>query len=250
MPNVKFNDFLPELQKLNRDGVLTKQDLLKKEFLISKSEELEIYYSPHNEYINRDAMIVIVGITPGWNQMKTAYEQLLKSLDHTKNPEQMLKEVKIAASFAGSMRGNLTDMLNECGLPEVLSINSSLSLFTENRDLLHTTSIIKYPVFIEGKNYTGHRPSIHQSPITAPYANEVFPEELAQIRKPALIIPLGKTVDQIISNLLAEKKLSENHTYLFGFPHPSGANGHRKKQFQEHKASLIAAIRKWSCARD
>lgn len=182
--------------------------------------------------------------------MKTAYEQVLQSLTYTKNPEQILKEAKMAASFAGSMRTNLTEMLDLCGLPEVALISSSSTLFTENRNFLHTTSIIKYPVFINGKNYTGHKPGIHQSPLMAAFAFEEFPEELAQIREPALIIPLGKIVEQTIIKLLEENKLSHSHTYLFGFPHPSGANGHRKKQFQQRKSSFIAALNKWACSRE
>lgn len=57
MANIKFNEFLPVIQNLKHDRELTKQDLLREEFLIKKHEELEIYYAPHNEYINKDAII-------------------------------------------------------------------------------------------------------------------------------------------------------------------------------------------------
>lgn len=32
---------------------------------------------------------------------------------------------------------------------------------------------------------------------------------------------------------------------LFGFPHPSGANGHRKKQFEENKVKLLKVIEEY-----
>lgn len=46
----------------------TKEDILVNDFLITKSDELEIYYAPHNEYINDQAKVFIIGITPEWNK--------------------------------------------------------------------------------------------------------------------------------------------------------------------------------------
>lgn len=49
-------------------------------------------------------------------------------------------------------------------------------------------------------------------------------------------------VEEVLKNII---KTGE-HTFLFGFPHPSGANGHRKKQFQQNKDSFISAINQWA----
>jgi hypothetical protein len=84
-----------------------------------------------------------------------------------------------------------------------------------------------------------------QSKLLAEYATKFFAEEIGEINKSALIIPLGKTVESIIRHLLADKKLA-GHTILFGFPHPSGANGHRVRQFEKQKYSLTETVRKWS----
>lgn len=65
------------------------------------------------------------------------------------------------------------------------------------------------------------------------------------MQQSALLIPLGKTVEQVFHKLFREGKLA-NHYCLFGFPHPSGANGHRKKQFLEQKNSLIASVKEWA----
>ncbi|WP_245831854.1 hypothetical protein [Oceanobacillus senegalensis] len=240
-----MQEFLPAIQKLNPSQPLTRNDLLVDEFLMGKEEELHMYYAPHNEYVNKTAIIVIVGITPGWNQMKMAFAQLLRSLDCLHITDQILEEVKKAASFSGSMRSNLIQMLDECGVHEVVHVNSSSALFEKYRKLVHTTSIIKYPVFYQGKNYNGHRPSIQQSALLSKYAFHVFPKELNQIKQSALIIPLGKTVEDVFKKLLKEDKLSK-HYYLFGFPHPSGANGHRKKQFHQRKELLTSTIREWA----
>ncbi|WP_164667273.1 uracil-DNA glycosylase family protein [Virgibacillus doumboii] len=245
MLHTTLKRFLPAIQSLGTDRPLTKQDLLTPSFLMDKENDITMYYAPHNEYINRDAKIVIVGITPGWNQMKTAFEQFVESHSSGKSLETCLKETKEAAGFAGSMRKNLVDMIDQCGIPDILGIKNSSASFGKDRNLLHTTSIIKYPVFLKGKNYTGHQPPIDRSPSLQHYAFKEFPEELAQIISPALVIPLGKSVEQSILRLVEENKLP-NHTYLTGFPHPSGANGHRFRQFREHKKQLQEKVKTWA----
>lgn len=245
MSQPTLQPFLPAIQALPVDQPLTKQDLLTASLLVKKDGDIVMYYAPHNESINREANIVIVGITPGWHQMKTAFEQFVKSLSSGDTLELCLKETKKSAGFAGSMRKNLVDMLDQCGIPETLGILHSSELFGQSRDLLHTTSIIKYPVFINGKNYTGHQPPIDRSPLLQHYAYSEFPDELAQIRPPALVIPLGKTVNHVITWLAEEDRLPD-HTYLSGFPHPSGANGHRVKQFQQQKQQLQEKVKRWA----
>src|SRR5690625_1783087 len=147
-----------------------------------------MYYAPHNEYINKEAKIVIVGITPGWNQMKIAFETFVKYYSSGNDLDACLYEAKIAARFAGTMRMNLCNMLDECGIPEALNIHHSSDLFEPGNTLLHTTSIIKYPVFIKGKNYTGHQPPIDQSQLLKRYAYEEFKKELSKIKLRSLII--------------------------------------------------------------
>src|SRR5699024_3265260 len=140
--------------------------------------------------------------------------------------------------FAGSMRRDLIGILDVCGIP-----NSS-HLYGTNRNFLHTTSIIKYPLFIKGKNYTEHQPPIDRSSLLRHYAYAEFPAELTHITPPSLIIPLGKTADHVISRLAKEDKLP-NHTYLTGFPHPSGANGHRVRQLQRQREQLLEKVKTW-----
>ncbi|MBX9975038.1 uracil-DNA glycosylase family protein [Cytobacillus firmus] len=239
-----LSKYLPAIEKLPKGEPLTKDQLMTEEFLISQDGDLDIYYAPHNEYINNDAKIVIVGITPGWSQMRIAFESFIKGLAAEKELNAILQETKKAASFAGGMRRNLISMLDQCGLYEALNIDGSDTLFERNRPLLHTTSVLKYPVFFRGNNYTGHQPDLLKTAMLAEYATEVFLEELAQINSHALIIPLGVTAERIIRHLYTAKQLS-GHTILSGFPHPSGANGHRAKQFEQNQYAMTEKIRRW-----
>ncbi|MFE4122787.1 hypothetical protein [Priestia sp. YIM B13486] len=241
-----FQQCLHAIQQLH-DMNFTKEQLLQKDFLIAQERELSMYYSPHNDYINPDAHIVIAGITPGWFQMKTAFKQCVSSLSHHQL-EQVLYETKKAASFSGTMRVNLIDMLDQCGVAKVMGINGAAELFASQRDLLHTTSVLKYPVFYKGKNYTGHQPPIERSALLSRYAFEVFPHELSEIKNPCLIVPLGKAVENVLRKLSNEPSFSR-HTYLFGFPHPSGANGHRKRIFEEHLGEFTEIVEGWAVKR-
>jgi len=243
-----FQQCLHALHQLHINMNFTKEQLLQKDFLIQQENELSMYYSPHNDYINPDAHIIIAGITPGWFQMKTAFKQCVSSQSHHHPLEQVLHETKKAASFSGTMRVNLIDMLDRCGVQKAIGIDSAAELFASQRHLLHTTSVLKYPVFYKGKNYTGHQPPIKRSALLSHYAFEVFPHELSEIKNPCLIVPLGKAVENVLRKLSREPSFSR-HTYLFGFPHPSGANGHRKRIFEEHLNEFTETVEKWAANR-
>jgi hypothetical protein len=74
--------------------------------------------------------------------------------------EDLQKYAKQAAAFAGGMRTNLLQMLSLLGVPGHLGLDSANNLFGGGWDLIHTTSILPYPVFIgeAERNYTGHSP--------------------------------------------------------------------------------------------
>lgn len=232
-----FDKYCTEIKKLSN---FEKEDILNKKFELYNKNNMKIYYAPHNEIVNEKAKIFIVGITPGWTQTciayKTAHERLIKKLDH----ETIKKECKRNSRFAGSMRKNLIEMLDDLGLNKKIHINSCLELF-ENKDyLLHTTSMIPYPVFINDKNYTGSDPKILDNEVLYSYLRKYFYKEVEKLPN-ALIIPLGKAVEEILELMISEKLIKKERC-LLGFPHPSGANGHRKIQFEENKENLINII--------
>ncbi len=220
----------------------SKGELLTKEYLVASENKIEIYYAPF-DYINMDASIIIVGITPGWSQMEKSFKTIIRELQMNKSFSSGLKKVKSESSFAGSMRNNLIKMLNELELNEKLNINSTNELFDLDNNILHSTSAIKYPVFNNGKNYTGSSPSALKSKMLWEQIEKYFIPEINNFKN-KLIIPLGKSVNEILLKLHSENKLNDNFI-LNGFPHPSGANGHRAKQFELNKESMKGIIEKW-----
>lgn len=232
-----FDKYCEQIKNLNS---FSKEDILNKKFELYNKNNMKIYYAPHNEIINANAKIFIVGITPGWTQTqiayKTANDGLIEHLDH----EAIKSNCKRNSRFAGSMRKNLVMMLDELNLNKKISIDSCIELFGDNDKLLHTTSVIPYPVFINDKNYTGFNPKILDNEVLKSYIEKYFYKEVDELPN-ALIIPLGKAVEEVLELMISEN-LIKREQCLLGFPHPSGANGHRKIQFEENKENLIKII--------
>jgi len=201
-----------------------------KNFLLKKDKNIEIYYAPF-DYINSKAKIVIVGITPGLQQMLQSYEVI--------NQGKSFKEVKDLSSFKGSMRTGLIKYLDELKINDILKIKSCESLFNKNSKYLHTTSLVKYPVFDKGKNYSGA--NILKKKILLDFIEKNFLEELKTLKK-SIIIPLGNTVSSTIEYLNNKYKLKLS-CFLKGFPHPSGANARKNIQFKENKRNMKLLLR-------
>jgi len=208
---------------------VNKQSIVHKKFLINKDKKIKIYYAPF-DYINSKAKIMIVGITPGLQQMLQSYEVI--------NKGGSLKKVKDLSSFKGSMRTGLIKYLDELKINKILKIKTSESLFDKHSKYLHTTSLVKYPVFDKGKNYSGA--NIQKKEILMNFIEQNFLKELKQLKK-TIIVPLGNTVSSTIEYL--DNKYNLNLTcFLKGFPHPSGANARKNIQFRENKSSMIKLL--------
>ena len=88
---------IKSLKKINKLNIISNK------FLINSDGNIKIYYAPF-DYINSKAKIMIVGITPGYQQMLQSFEVI--------NDGKSLKEVKDLSSFKGSMRTTLIKYLD------------------------------------------------------------------------------------------------------------------------------------------
>lgn len=61
--------------------------------------DLAIYYAAHNEYIEQQARIMVVGITPGWQQMErsicVARQKLMQGLSLEEVAHQTKNECRL-----------------------------------------------------------------------------------------------------------------------------------------------------------
>lgn len=238
--NSLFHQYMEKIKTLPEK--MGRHNLLQPAFLLEKENQIEIYYAPF-DYLNPQAKVVTVGITPGWNQMLLSYVQARDSLLQGLSIEETCFQAKKRASLAGSTRSNIIEMMDQLTIPQILGLVSSRQLFESHRHLLHTTSIVRYPVFVKGKNYNGHNPSLLRTPLFHKYLYEEIVAELNAIPD-ALILPLGKAVSEVLMHL-REKGLLKAKQVLFEFPHPSGANGHRQVQFVRNLKRFMHVVVKW-----
>jgi hypothetical protein len=235
-PFEKHRGFLTSLPPR---GQYDQADLLVPDLLIAAEGSLRMFYSPF-DWINRSARLVILGITPGWTQMELACRTVRVVLAEGQSSEYACRVAKQRASFAGSMRSNLVRMLDMLGLPGLLGIESSVDLFGKASHLLHTSSAIRYPVFVGVKNYTGSNPPAAKSRFLPRVAREILVPELDSLPEVA-IVPLGRSVEAVLEALASEGCFKRKR-WLTGFPHPSGANGHRARLFDVHRDSLARQL--------
>ena len=202
--------------------------------LLQEDQSLTIYYAPF-DYINLSAKIVICGITPGLQQAQIALQNAQQQLSINAPLDVIYKSSKETASFAGSMRNNLIRMLNDIELHEHLGIHNCKELFSSRKDLVHYTSVLRYPVFKDGKNYSGSTPKILNSPLLRNVIEQYLGEELCQLPPDVLYIPLGDSVADVLY-FMADNGYIERNQILAGMPHPSGANSERIAFFLGEKS--------------
>jgi hypothetical protein len=205
---------------------------------IAESNGFHIQYAPF-DYVNERARVVLVGLTPGGQQMRNAvlaYQQCIRRGDSV---VEALRLAKCAASFSGPMRANLLACLDKIGIPALLKIGSASELFAERADLVHYTSAVRYPAFFQGKNYSG-TPPILSVPLLRRSMESWMGEEMRLLPN-AIYIPLGPAVAASLISLAESVGVSRKQIFS-GMPHPSGANSERIQYFlgNKHRDRLSA----------
>lgn len=210
------------------------------ELLLASEGNLQTFYAPF-DHINTSARIVICGITPGLQQASCALDEARKQLRQGASLEHARQAAKETASFVGAMRDNLIGMLDHVGLHTLLDIKSCARLFDTHRHLLHSTSALRYPVFLKGKNYSGS-PAILSRASLRRQVETHLAEEIRALGPQCLYVPLGPKVAEVFHHLQS-RGLLKAEQLLDGLPHPSKANGERISYFLGGKAREKLSIK-------
>ena len=207
--------------------------------ILAQSQSVAISYAPF-EHIQYGAKVVIVGITPGEQQARNALlearRQLLAGADHAT----VLEKAKVFASFSGAMRTNLIAMLDRIGLHRWAGLGSIAELWTSRSDLAHFTSALRYPVFVNGKNYSS-QPSMTATPALRGLLVSCLKEEAVALPD-AVWIPLGSTATVGVEWVIQQGALKRENV-LIGLPHPSPASMERIKYFLGQKQKRDLSIK-------
>lgn len=237
-----FDHYAAAIAALPRHSPLSKVDLLTPTFLLHHDALLDLYFAPF-EYVNVHAKVALVGITPGWYQTELAFRVARDALRRGVCTAEASALARQAASFSGPIRSTLVGMLDTIGVHTALGIDSCWALWAARQDLLHTTALVRYPLFVGGQNYTGYKPNPLKTPLVRHYLTEVLADELRRTPQ-ALIVPLGRSVNESMQ-YLAREGLLDPARLLPGLPHPSGANAHRHAQFAAVREQASAAVQAW-----
>lgn len=135
-------------------------------------------------------------------------------------------------------------MLDGIGLHDGLGIDSTARLFDTHHDLVAKASAISYPVFVNGQNYGGRNPSLIRHPVLRSLVTACLGPRVAMAAT-ALVVPLGKAAQDAVMLLIAEGLLDRGRCVL-GFPHPSGANGWRIRQYTARRETLREEVAHWA----
>lgn len=131
--------------------------------LMGQSGVLSMSYAPF-DHVEIGARLVLVGITPGAQQARNALVEARRKLIEGNDLASVLKAAKTFASFSGPMRTNLIKMLDMIGLNDWLEVSTTAEVWDRRHDLVHFTSALRYPVFVNGRNYSGS-PSMISTPM-------------------------------------------------------------------------------------
>ncbi len=204
-----------------------------RDLLIQRAGPFEVFYAPM-DYINASAKVTIVGLTPGKHTMCRALA-IARSMVQSRASWSEAREVAKRRAAFSNTRNNIAEMLDNIGLCDWLrkstgnpAIISCRELFGTGDSLVQLTSVIRYPTFFNGKNYSGN-----PDPLKHRFLREMidtfFRRELQQLRD-TVYVPLGDRVSGVFAYLRVEDK-----RVLSGLPHPSGQNAERIAYFLDKK---------------
>lgn len=227
-----FARFVPSIKSLTASE-LNGSSTLRAKMLLAKDGPIDICYAPF-EYINEQARVVIVGITPGQTQMVNAIREVRRQLDMGADERTALIAAKQTGAFSGAMRPNLVSLLDAIGLQQWLNIASCNDLMGAGSaaHLVQTTSVLRNPVFVRGENYNG-TPGMTRNPLLRQHLLDYFGQD-ARALPNAVFVPLGDKVSEAL-HFVADKGFLDRSRILDGLPHPSGANAERIAYFLGRK---------------
>lgn len=221
---------------------LAEKDLERPELLLHSDKKIDVYFAPL-DHVAASAKVLLVGLSPSRAQMHTALTVVTEHLRAGEGPEESLAAVDITAGYAATTRANLVSMTDGIGLHSALGLESCATLFGRGSGLLSATHAIAHAVFVRtpgrpGRNYAG-TPPLDRHPLLSAFATQVLAAN-ARLAPDALVVPLGNaaTVATRLAGL-------DPRRVVAGFPHPSGANGHRLADFTSRQVEMRATVSRW-----
>ncbi|KQQ86885.1 hypothetical protein [Massilia sp. Leaf139] len=233
-----FPDYAEAIRNLDL-ATIRSPDALPERFLLAREGKISMHYIPF-EHVNPRARVVVVGIAPGFVQWKIAMAEAQRQMAAGAAQAEVLRAARLAGAFSGAIRPNFVALLDAIGVQRWLGIASCASLFDADAQLVQISAILRHPVFVDGRNYSG-TPGMAKIPFLREQVLRYFAHEAAQLPD-ALYIPMGGSVAEGL-DWLAREGVIRRDRILHGLPHPSGANAERVAYFLGRKERALLSSR-------
>ncbi|MBN9511616.1 MAG: hypothetical protein J0I21_21210 [Alphaproteobacteria bacterium] len=217
LPSPLFTAFSTIIKRVGPYGTRTR------ETLVAADDRHEVFYIPF-EYVERQAKLAIVGITPGTTQLSLAYAKAQELCRAGEPQAEILRKVKTHAAFGGAMRANLVKLLRHFDFAALLGVRDELDLWGSSAHLLHCTSVVPHAAFKKGKMFSGSFEEVLRSPALRDCFERHFVPELALLPADALFVALGDTPLAALDHC-ADRGLISPDRVLGALAHPSGSGG-------------------------
>ena len=167
-------------------------------------------------YINPEAKVVIVGITPGNSQIEGTREGMTP------------RKIKQTYAFAGNMRPNLIRMLDYIGVNKLLGIDSCKTLWEQDFDKVEMTSLLKEATYLikrDGREDMFNDASkIVKSEKLTNMLNKGFVKDCSNYSSAQLFVACGSKVYNVLVSLKQQGVIT---VPVIEIAHPSGGNNGR-----------------------
>lgn len=251
-----FAPYLCQLTETQIDGLVDDGSVLRDAAFSPEIQgKFGQFYAPF-DWINADADIVLIGITPGKRQVKSALKALRAALAKGKSTCEAARVAKQAASFEGDMRDIAARLMNRFKLDKLFRLHGSSDLFGPASCRAHYTSLLRNPVLHwqtkKQKNgeetagwsdYSGGNSafSSSNSMLFRSIAADFEPEIAAFTN--SWFVPFGP-VPALALEKMAQRGLIDRDRILSGINHPSGT------QWNRHNCQLNTSDDHSQCAKN
>lgn len=249
----KIGPYLLSLSDSQIDTLVDKGEVLAdSNFLPEKKDKFGQFYAPF-DWMNEEADIVLIGITPGRAQAKSALKSLRAALRRGTNASDAARIAKQSASFEGDMRAIAAQLMNRFNFHKLFTLSDSADLFGKASHRAHYTSLLRYPVLhwqtkkMKGVKVTGWfdysgGDSAFSVEMLRRSIDQHFEPEITQF-KHAWLVPFGPVPALALESMVARGIVGADRV-LSGINHPSGT------QWNRHNCQLNISDDHSACGRN
>ena len=195
-----------------------------------KLDDKILFEETNFSYVNPNAQLVLVGITPGNSQLKGSREG--------KSDEDIKKE----NAFAGNMRTPLIRMLDSIGVNKLLGIATCKSLWEDDFNKVEMTSLLKDATYLLKKDGTKemfkNTKLISKSTKLTQMLQEGFVADCKNYKNAKLFVACGPNVYDVLKDLQNQGLIVAP---VVAIAHPSGANAGRISCYLGNKSPKDAS---------